>query len=320
MYRPMLICPLCLAGFTDHAPFAEAVGRMWSDTHKGNIPIPLKYNQCKVCGFVFQAYVFTDEFDRWYYENIYRRTIQDGSAERKARVVAEQSLRAVVLANFLQGKVESSAEKEALDVGCSTGEFMAVLTLMYGWQMVGVEPGSQFTKDLPFTIYPDVKELPKTYEGKFYFISLIHTLEHVSNPGQLLFRLRQLVADEGFLLVEVPDLYMEYSLNTAHPVAFTKKTLALTLKLSGWRIEELIEWKGLRQSRRYPSNILALCRPARRALVQVDGGALVELPRTKPDGLARLRFRFWQWYLKIEEKERRRQHERNMGKQVPSSR
>ncbi|MFO0573194.1 MAG: class I SAM-dependent methyltransferase [Polyangia bacterium] len=97
------------------------------------------------------------------------------------------------------------AVRRVLDVGCNTGELLALLKAR-GLAVAGVEVSAGAAEvaeqRLGVPIAPSLEALPE--EPRFDLITLTHVLEHVAEPRALLGSLRRRLRPGGRLLVEVP--------------------------------------------------------------------------------------------------------------------
>ena len=103
-------------------------------------------------------------------------------------------------------------EKNILDVGCGTGEFLKVCENA-GWSITGIEPNdgarnlaqNKFSKEAAF--HESIEDLKnnETYFQKYDVITLWHVLEHVPNLDETIYNLKQLLKPNGTLVVAVPN-------------------------------------------------------------------------------------------------------------------
>ena len=94
-----------------------------------------------------------------------------------------------------------------LDIGCGGGSFLAHMRNL-GWDVYGVEPdrkAAQVARDkFQLTVYPGILEIisPPFFDA----ISLIHVIEHVTSPRDLLGQCHALLKPHGLLAVATPNL------------------------------------------------------------------------------------------------------------------
>ena len=97
--------------------------------------------------------------------------------------------------------------KSLLDVGCGTGDFLE-LTFKKGWEILGIEPNDRAremankkTKGVVF----GTEKLQKIKANSFDVITLWHVFEHLHNPEVQLALFRELLKEEGVLIIAVPN-------------------------------------------------------------------------------------------------------------------
>jgi 2-polyprenyl-3-methyl-5-hydroxy-6-metoxy-1,4-benzoquinol methylase len=209
-----------------------------------------------------------------YYAGQYRATIQGGSDEVTDRVLREQTARV----EYLLPELPFEEVYSLLDIGASTGLLMEALKEKYNCETLGIEPGEKFrnyARNKKIKMLSDIDILNAQHENSFDLITMIHVLEHLSEPAKMLTRLHDYITEDGRLLIEVPNLFHEYSLGLSHPVAFTQETLRELLARTGWEIE----WEKLYHSFKIghpnPANILICAKPGRvvesKVCVDIDG-------------------------------------------------
>jgi SAM-dependent methyltransferase len=89
-----------------------------------------------------------------------------------------------------------------LDVGSGDGAFMAAAS-RHGWEVVGVEIGPAAAASTAGPVVAELSALP--CHVRFEAITLWHSLEHFANPRAVVRQLRHHLADDGILVVAVPD-------------------------------------------------------------------------------------------------------------------
>ena len=221
-------CPLC-GGQTGNAPLLDQ-----RSLHGFLVTNRL----CSNCGLVFQSPHMTDAELDSFYEEEYRQLYQ-GSAGPNPKDLAVQAGRAQALVDFT--KAALSGVNQHLDIGCSAGLLLQYFQQAYSCQSIGIEPGNayrEYAQVQGLTVFSSLSDLAANQSGRYDLISLAHVLEHLSNPVEYLTRLRQdWLAPDGWLLVEVPNLYGHDCFEVAHLISFSPHTLKQVLQQAGFQIQ-----------------------------------------------------------------------------------
>jgi SAM-dependent methyltransferase len=121
-----------------------------------------------------------------------------------------------------------------LDIGASSGEFTHVMA-RGGFQATGMEPNQGYAafarRTYGAAIHEGGYEAAPEVQGGYHLITLNHVLEHLPDPAAALARFHALLAPEGLLFLEVPNLLGVQKraatlFHTAHIWNFTPQTLA----------------------------------------------------------------------------------------------
>lgn len=112
------------------------------------------------------------------------------------------------LLEWWQG-VLPDVRRHCLEIGCGAGGDMQLLR-PYFETIVGIDPdrrACQVARDLGLTVYEGVAEnMPRALLDRRYdLIVMLHVLEHCLDPLLALQEAREVVSDEGTVVVEVPN-------------------------------------------------------------------------------------------------------------------
>jgi SAM-dependent methyltransferase len=152
--------------------------------------------------------------------------------------------RCEVLANRL---IASSLLPEAgslLDVGAGSGAMLSAFSNASNrWQLFGLDLDNR--KEQALKTIPRFEKLfiipPEQLHQQFDLLTLIHSLEHFSDPCEMLQNLRSLIAPGGKLFIEVNNAEkMPFDLIVAdHLSHFTPSSLGQLVARAGFGIEHL---------------------------------------------------------------------------------
>jgi 2-polyprenyl-3-methyl-5-hydroxy-6-metoxy-1,4-benzoquinol methylase len=279
---PLKLCPLCRS--ESHQIFDQLV----------SFAVPVRYAICSRCGFVFQPVEkLPEELDEFY--SVDYRLIYQGSEAPTAKDRLVQTARADHLVRLLKGSAGAGLQR-TLDIGSSAGLFMLKLGEQYHCQAVGIEPGSAYrqqAQEQGLLVYPTLEAMQAVETERFDLISLVHTLEHLPDPLETLRRLRtDWLSPDGWLLLEVPNLYAHDSLELAHLSAFSRHTLCQMVTQAGFSVVKVVE-HGVPRSRLLRLYITLLAHPL---------AASVDIPALQPERGVQLKRRVGLAYRRIVER------------------
>ena len=146
---------------------------------------------------------------------------------------------------FLRLRANKVPKKTSiLDVGCGEGSFLELMKRR-GYECCGLETSKDGAKKAMLKgliVYNDIKKIRK----KFDVITLWHVLEHITNPVPYLRQIRNLLNEEGHLIVAVPNFdSVQSKLGRAmwfhlapplHVFHYTPKTIESLLKKGNFRV------------------------------------------------------------------------------------
>lgn len=245
-------CPLC--GSDSSLPFDQREFR-------GH---PVSNVICQHCGLVYQSPRMTEAENQSFYEAEYRLLYQ-GQEGPNPKDLAVQSARARVALDFTRQHIASASS--ILDIGCSSGVLLRQFQSYYHAQVVGIEPANsyrQYAQSHGLEIHASLDELNQAGMSPFSLVSMMHVLEHLPDPVVYLQDLRQhYLHSEGWLLLEVPNLFAHDCFEVAHLVSFSAHTLTQVLKKAGYQVVQL-RAHGFPRSQLIPLYLTLLAQPTTR--------------------------------------------------------
>lgn len=145
-----------------------------------------------------------------------------------------------------------------LDVGCSTGLFLDALRYHGDWRLAGIEAdarAAQYARDtLGLDVFSGQVEDAPLPRAAFDVITLWDVLEHLPAPRAALARIREWLADDGWLIVSVPNadsidarVFSRYWIGLdppRHMSVFTLTSLRRLLEDAGFEVEAVYSFYG----------------------------------------------------------------------------
>ena len=187
--RQQVTCYLC--GHADSRPFLKAAG--------------FRYVACTGCGLVYVNPRLRDELiGEFYQSDAYQFMFENmlmKSVDYRLAVVAQRKFDSVA-------RCVRSGNPRVLDVGCGIGEFLSIAKA-HGWQTIGIEFSPRAVAFARRNFGLDVLTQPVKEcgfaAGEFDLATMWGVLEHLTNPLEVMSDVRQCLADDGLLAVEVPS-------------------------------------------------------------------------------------------------------------------
>ncbi len=199
-------CHLC-AGTLSPIEGYEALGRVTSDCRPW--PAGGSLAVCDSCGTVQKPtdLAWQGEIGEIYAS--YAIYSQSGGKEQKVFSGGAGFSRSAVLLDQAAAALPVKSSGRLLDVGCGNGELLAnAAQRLPGWRLSGTELSDRHRASIEaipgvegFHTGPDsLDDAP----GPFDAVTLVHCLEHVPGPVAMLAVLREKLAADGRLVIEVP--------------------------------------------------------------------------------------------------------------------
>ena len=242
---------------------------------------PVRYYQCIQCGFIFQDTTESKAADPDFYVSTYREVYQ----KDESPIIKDLEIQQRRAHHSQHWAAANSITQiaRALDIGASAGILLSILKEEYACDVTGVEPGRsyrEYAENHGIQMHPSLEDLLESHSERFDFITMMHVLEHLANPLDVLKTIRQtLLTSEGYILIEVPNLYAHDSYELAHLTCFTRHSLIQMLQQAGFEVLATNQ-HGYPVSKLLPLYLLVLARPA-------AGG--YETGKIKPDRLVKFK-------------------------------
>jgi SAM-dependent methyltransferase len=253
-------CGICGGGTLEEMADYRGLRRVTSDCRAW--PTGGRLGVCRACGAVQKPAdaAFLAEIDEIYKTyTIYHQAAGAEQAvfEQASGLPASRSVR---LLETFRDRAGLKAAGRMLDVGCGNGATIRAFgQVAPGWTKAGTEFDAKYRAEVesipntePLHVGP-VEHVP----GSFDVITMIHVLEHIVDPIDVLKTLREKLGAGGLLLIEVPHHPANaFELLIAdHRTHFTADSLTRALIAAGYEIVAVAEdW--------IPKELSVVARPA----------------------------------------------------------
>jgi len=201
---------------------------------------------CQTCGSVQKI---TDHAWSKDAQSIYSNYTLYHQANGKEQAVfdinsGKTSRRSESVLQYVETRINLKPSGRYMDLGCGSGNALRYFSgLRPRWLLSGAELSSKFRKEVEsiskrvlFYSCP-LKRIP----GRFNLITMFHLLEHIIDPVHFLVEVRDKLASDGFLVIDVPDYrHNPFDLFvTDHCMHFTMPTLRAVLFNAGFEIDSI---------------------------------------------------------------------------------
>lgn len=209
--------------------------------------------KCDNCGLV-RLDTFISDTDEYYRESQMRRGESETNLKEIRSTAQVDDERRY---NFISRMIEN---RRYLDFGCGAGGVLS-LAQDKAKDVYGVELEKAMCNAINeegIKCYPSVEKALVNHKGRIDVISLFHVLEHLENPVEYLHKLSELLADDGVMIIEVPnsddallsiydcDAFADFTYWESHLYLYNNVTFTQLIKKASLKI------RFLGQIQRYP--------------------------------------------------------------------
>lgn len=239
-------CPICLCDKKDIIKhYIEPDQYMSLINHKNGIRF---FKYCFGCGLVTQKNSLTDEDLENIYKHYRDRTIRQETIQRLfKKIKKDKRSENTKRLNWLIRKIKTNSTDTILDIGAGFGIWPDSLKPLAYKELECIEPNEESSDFINSTL--KIKcfniAIEKFNANKQYdLITMIHVLEHIRNPIEILFKIKNMMRNKGFLFIEVPDVTeFEYldkdhdEFNSTHLYFFDIATLYRVITNAGFKVK-----------------------------------------------------------------------------------
>ena len=206
----------------------------WNNNKFGHHPVAV----CKNCGFVFQKFRSNKKFYRKFYEEYYRKKI-DNSLYPSEEFLKDQKTRGEKIFRYIKSILPKKGS--VLDVGSSVG-LMLLPYKRKGWKIYGNDPDEKYVefgkKKFNLPIECIQSEEMKLKKNSLDLIIIAGSLEHCYDPNKVLRICANAAKKNSILVLEgrgEPRATSKYYFNHNHHRYFSLNTLELMMIKYGWK-------------------------------------------------------------------------------------
>jgi 2-polyprenyl-3-methyl-5-hydroxy-6-metoxy-1,4-benzoquinol methylase len=218
-------------------------------THRDRYGYPAQAHACRRCGLVFLNPRMTAEAYGRFYNGIYRPLVSafHGRLIDARTIQGEQREYAIERAGFVRPFTANTTRKTLLDIGGSTGVVAAHFAREFGLQGTLIDPAPLEVEEARRLGLETVTGLIEEHDfgrRRFDAVIICQTVDHLLDVAGTLTRVRELLAGEGLLFIDIVDFRAAYLRNWSvedaikidHPYYLTEQTMVAYLRRSGFEV------------------------------------------------------------------------------------
>jgi 2-polyprenyl-3-methyl-5-hydroxy-6-metoxy-1,4-benzoquinol methylase len=176
-------------------------------SHRDRYGLPVRSMKCKVCGLIFITPRMTDDFYDNFYKNWYRKLIAAFLGKNEDDLARTRSLdkSSDEIMKFLAKNMPDMQIHSMLDIGGSTGIFAEKICSTLGCEGVVVDPnrGELLEASNRGLITSCCQFMDYKTDRRFDLISMLKTIEHLSDIKKVFLKLKNLLTPEGVFLISI---------------------------------------------------------------------------------------------------------------------
>lgn len=253
-------CCICAAG--DSEPLFETEYPIFK------YPGTFSIRKCSGCGLIFNSPRLCDEDIRALYDENYY-FFQRSDAREFQRIV-DMYQRTVALVE------DRITDRRVLEIGSAKGYLLAVMRRL-GWNVRGIEVSRDAAKYAKKKFGVDSftgtleEYVASAQRAEFPLVLAIDLIEHVLNPNVFVACLRQVLADDGILVIDTPNgdshnivaRGCEWKgFNPFHIFLFSIDNITTLLQKNGLEVEKVFSYGNYPENEQPDSDLISESQPA----------------------------------------------------------
>ncbi len=229
-------CPVCRSANIKHI--------LTSHDNHYNVSGQYEHYECRKCLALFLNPMPTEAFLKKAYPTDYY-----AYQEHKHDHLIITLLKKLLFMYYTTGDPTFSKPSVMLDIGCGSGEFLALMHAK-GWETYGVEPSESAARrgnqHPGLKIHNGTLMTAKFPDRTFDYIRSNHSLEHIPNPHENLSEIARIIKPGGKFFIGVPNteslafkIFKSYWWNLGapqHPINYSERSLKTLVTPYGFKI------------------------------------------------------------------------------------
>jgi hypothetical protein len=240
---------------------------------------------CKKCSFTFLNPAPTEAALEDFYKNRYWEFYFSPKPSVKMLTVTKSSERAAYHCNYIKNNIDFDSVFSFVDIGGGDGTLIKSLrnNSDENKEFILVEPNDKYRQfavenDSCTLNYRSIHQVARSSNRRL--ISLVHSLEHISNPVKFLSDLSALLNEGDYLFIDVPDVFGYWhvsEVHIAHVNHFNTQTLSQAATISGFEVVDV----SMHSPIRHPKSVRGIFRKSNNLLPSIPDDVFNNIEKTK---------------------------------------
>jgi len=218
-------------------------------THRDRYGFPAQAHACNRCGLVFLNPRMTAQAYGHFYDGVYRPLVSafHGRLIDARTIQAEQRDYASERAEFIRPFMTRRSGATMLDIGGSTGVVAHHFAREFGSKGTLIDPAPlevEQARQLGLETITGLVEEHDFGRRRFDTVIICQTVDHLLDVAGTLARVRQILANDGLLFIDIVDFRAAYLRNWSvedavkidHPYYLTEPTMTAYLRSAGFEV------------------------------------------------------------------------------------
>jgi hypothetical protein len=266
-------CPIC--GHSDFETVSE------SDKFKHEIENVV----CKTCSFTFMNPAPTEAALEDFYKNRYWEFFFSPKPSEKMLAITKNVERANYHCEYIKSKIDWDSVFSFIDVGGGDGSLIKSFKRNSdeNKEFILVEPSDDYRlfaveNNSCTSDHDSLSQVVKSSARRL--ISMVHSLEHISNPMRFLSNLSVLLNEGDYLFIDVPDVFGYWhvsEVHIAHMSHFNTQTLSYAASINGFEVIDISAHSPIR----HPKSVRGIFRKNGNISPSIPDNVLNNIDKTK---------------------------------------
>lgn len=212
-----------------------------------------KVFRCRNCQAAFIHPFMSDDEEKSFYDSYNEHVKARGVTLTTDCRELHQKSKAIASERFSLIRPYFNETDRVLEIGSATGAFLELVSAPHCFCVEPDDSNRNFSKQFVDKAYKSLEEIPLSEH--FDTICMFHVFEHIRNPIQFLERCKNILSDNGKIVVEVPHIedpllslydikeFKDFYFQAMHPFIYSLKALRYAFQTASFTEQNIIYYQ-----------------------------------------------------------------------------